>query len=116
MLPFPFDFAGVRIDGAERAPKRLGIVVGKICAAVVRVAGLVRLRRGAENVALFACGHVEQAGLRVKSGRHPVCRASRAGADAAALGSWTRLLVGDRPTFSVLAVAPRNFGKRARGE
>src|SRR5690349_11097997 len=113
MPPFPFDFSGVGIDGAKLAPKRLGIIVGKIRAAVVRVPGLVRLRRRAENVALFARGYVEQSGLRVKSRRHPVGRAGRAGANAAALGSWTRLLVGDRATFGVLAAAPRNFGKCA---
>src|SRR6202022_2740172 len=109
MFPFPLDFSARRIDRPQRAPERRGIIVGKIRAAVIRMPSLVGLRGGAENVALFARGHVKQAGLRVKRWRHPVGRAGGTRANAAAVRSRGRFLVDDGTPLRVLAAAPSNF-------
>src|SRR5271154_5596272 len=83
MFPFPFDFAGVWIDGAKRAPERRSVVVWKIRAAVVGVALFVGLRRGAKDIALLSRGNVEKFCLWIVRRRHPIRCAGGAGADAA---------------------------------
>src|ERR1700731_3757431 len=113
MLPFPLYFSGDGIERAQRAPKRRGIVIGKIGAAVVGVAGLVWLRSGAENIALLARGDIKQAGLGIKGWRHPVGRTGSAGANAVAIGSGACFLVGGGAPLRILAGAPGHFRKRA---
>src|SRR5260370_10984313 len=113
MLPFPFNLSRRRIDGPERAPERRRIIIWKISAAVIRMPGLIRLRSRAENVALLPCSHIEEAGLRIESGRHPVCRPSGTGAHAAAVRRLRRFLVSHRAPLGILSAAPVNFAVRA---
>src|SRR6267154_2240827 len=114
MLPFPLDFSGGRIDGAQRTPKRRRIIVRKISAAVIRMPWLIGLRRSTENVALFARGHIKEPSLRVERGRHPVGRSRRTGTDAAAIRRRRRFFGGNRAPLGILAATPRNLGIRAR--
>src|SRR6267142_7276858 len=109
MLPFPLDFSTGRIDSAQRTPERRGIIVGKIRAAVIRMPWLIGLRRSAENIALFARGHLKEASLRIERWRHPVGRSRRTRTDAAAIRRRRRFLGSDRAPLGILAVAPGNL-------
>src|SRR5579862_9137014 len=106
MLKFPLDFSILRIDRAQCAPVRLGIIGRKIGAAVVCVPGFVGLRRGAEFIALLTRIHVEEAGLRIEGWRFPVGCARRSRADDAAVGCGLGLLVRDGAAFGISAVTP----------
>src|SRR5882757_6310685 len=114
MLPLPLDFPGARIDGAQRTPERRGIIVRKIRAAVIRMPWLIGLRRRAENIALFARGHIKETSLRVERWRHPVGRSSRTRTDAATIRRRRRFFGGNRAPLGILAATPRNLGIRAR--
>src|SRR5579859_987686 len=116
MLPFPFYFAGFGINGAERAPKWLGIVVWKIRAAVISMSLFVGLRSCAENVALLARGDVEKFCLRIVSGRHPVRRSSGSRADAIPFQRRRGVFEREGTSFGVFRSAPGNFGVRIRGD
>src|SRR5258705_5229031 len=114
MLPLPLDFSTGRIDSAQRTPERRGIIVRKISAAVIRMPWLIGLRRRAENVALFARGHVKETSLRIERWRHPVGRSRRTRTDTAAIRRRRRFFGGNRAPLGILAATPRNLGIRPR--
>src|SRR5580704_5074041 len=60
VFKLPFHFADLRIDGPKRSPVGLSLVGRKVSAAVIGMSGLVGLRRSAEDVALLACGYIEE--------------------------------------------------------
>src|SRR5260370_23120252 len=109
MLPFPFNLSRRRIDGPERAPERRRIIIWKISAAVIRIPGLIWLRSRAENVALLPCSHIEETGLRIENGGHPVCRPSGTAAHAAAVCRRRHFLVSHRAPLAIFAAAPGKF-------
>src|SRR5205807_236608 len=104
------DFSVCWIDSAQRPPERRGIIVRKIGAAVIRVPRLIGLRRRAENVALFARGHVKETSLRVERWRHPVGRSRRTRTDAAAIRRGGSFFGCDRAPLGILAATPGNLG------
>src|SRR5712671_5585860 len=103
MLPLPFNFSGGRIDGAQRTPERRSVIVRKIRTAVIRMARLIGLRGGAEDVALFARRHIKETSLRVECRRHPVGRSRRSRTHAAAVRRRRGFLVGNRTALRILA-------------
>ena len=103
---FPFHFAGRGIERAQCAEVRLGFVGRKIGAAVIGVSGFVRLRRGAESVALVARGDIEQSGLRVVGGRIEIRGAQRSGTNGMARERRAGFLFSDGTAFRVFGVAP----------
>src|SRR5258708_8739926 len=106
MLPFPLDFSTGRIDSAQRTPKRRGIIVRKISAAIIRMPWLIGLRRRAENIALFARGHVKETSLRIERWRHPVGRSRRTRTNAAAIRPGRSFFGPDRAPLGVPAATP----------
>src|ERR1700680_1962416 len=116
MPELPLHLSARRINGAKSTPIRLGSIRRKIGAAVVSMTLFVRLRRGAENVALLASIHVKQPSLRVESWRHPIGSAQRTGTPWASFRRRRTLLIRHRTPLSVLAVAPRDLAVRLRRE
>src|SRR5882762_9229118 len=114
MLPFPFHFSSVRIDGAQSAAERRGIVVRKIRAAIVSVSRFVWLRRGAEDVTLFPRRYIEELRLRIVSRRHPVRRAGRPRAHAIPFQRRRGVLSRNGSSARILRVAPSHFCERVR--
>src|SRR5712671_5008073 len=112
MLPLPLDFSVGRIDSAQRTPKRRGVIVRKIRAAVIRMPWLIGLRRRAENIALLARGHIKETGLRIERWRHPVGRSRRTRTDTAAIRRGRRFFGGNRAPLRIFAATPRNLGIR----
>ena len=60
MLKLPLDLSRRRVDRLEKSAIGLGLFRWKICAAIVSMANLVRLRRSAENIALIAGRYVKE--------------------------------------------------------
>src|SRR5260370_42043183 len=112
MTELPLHLSGRRIDRAQRTPIGLGFIRGEICATVVSVPRFVRLRGGAEDVALLTRGHIEQSSLWIVGRRHPVGGADGSGTDGVALERGFGSLIRDRAPFGVLAVAPGDFAVR----
>jgi hypothetical protein len=65
---FPFELSRREIEGAKSTLVRFAVGRRKIRTAVVRMASLVGLRSGAEDVTLLAGVDVEESGLRVETG------------------------------------------------
>src|SRR5215471_15501194 len=116
MLQLPFNLAGCRIDSTDGSPKRLGVVVREICAAVEGVTGFVGLWRGAENVTLLARGDVKKLRLRVVSGRKPVGRSKRSGTNGHSCQCRRGFFALDRNAARVFRIAPGHTPVGSRGK
>src|ERR1700686_3996270 len=109
MTELPLHLSGRRIDRAQRTPIRFGFVRGEIRAAVVSVPGFVRLRGGAEDVALLTRGYVEPSSLWIVGRRHPVGGAEGSGTHGVAFERGFGSFIRDWAPLGVLAVAPRDL-------
>src|SRR6266851_7670260 len=116
MTELPLHLSGRRIDRAQGTPIRFGFIRGEICAAVVSVPRFVRLRGGAEDVALLTRGHVEQSSLWIVRRRHPVGGADGSGTHGVAFERGFGSLIRDWAPLRVLAVAPGDLAVRIRRE
>ena len=73
------------------------------------MARFVRLRRGAENVALLPRGDVEKFGLRIVGRRHPIGGADRAWTNRHARQSWGSFFALEGHAACVFRIAPADF-------
>src|SRR5580700_5432946 len=116
MPKLPLHLTSRRIDGAKRAPVRLRFIGRKIGAAIISMAHLVGLRRRAEDVALLARRHIKEPGSRVEARGHPVCSPQRPRANRSPLRRRRTLVVRNRSTLAILAIALRGSGVWFRRE
>src|SRR5262245_50745617 len=114
MLELPLDLACRGIDSANRAPKRLRVIVRKVRASIKSVSRLIGLRRSAENVALFARGDVKEFRLRIVSRRHPICGTNGARTIRHSGQSRRSLLALNGHAARVFRVAPGDLAVRSR--